>query len=165
MSAVLVVPCLGVRGPEVAEARRTLLGQGRLGSGKRRDVAAESVAVQRALWIARALPIVVEILAGVSFADIEFGEAEVELGATPPPRTPLRMLAFRRDDECFVEVLALTHPDLSARHFESPVARVAIPFRFRAPLPRPDAVDDDITAEDNVIRLQRFTVTGRTPGT
>lgn len=147
---IVVVPCLPVGRAELAEARRALAGQGR--SGLDDDV------IARLLWAARALPAVLDVVADLPLDAMVFDGADVEVGDAPV-RGPLSLVAWRRDDELIIEVLVLRDQDLQDRAFDAPACRLMLSLRR---LPPPNlAVDDNITAEDNVIRLQRFSFGAR----
>ena len=171
MSTVVVVPCTPVRAAQLAEGRRMLQGQGRIGAAKRKS-STEAVddAVARVLWIGRALPVVLDVLAQRSLLDTRFLAGDVEIFGVPPPRTPMVLVGYCRDDERLVEVLAMSAADLERRAFDAAWVRVAVPFADTSnSVPGPDSglesdLDDDITADDNVIRLQRFSFSNRSPG-
>jgi hypothetical protein len=150
--ALVVIPCLPVGRAELAEARRALAGQGRGG------LADEAVA--RLLWTARAIPAVVEIMVEAGAGALEFAGLDVDRAPTTS-RGPLSLVAWRRDDELVIEVLVLRDDDLAQRAFDNAVCRLMV--GLRRPLIRPQAAgdDNDITAEDNVIRLQRFSFGAR----
>jgi|GEM_PF-1378657 len=157
MSGLIVIPCLPVGRAELAEARRALAGQGR---GN-----VDDVTLAKTLWLARALPAVLDALADLSLLDVTFSpDVDVELSQDRPIRGPLSLVAWRRDDELVVEALVLGDTDLEARAFDAAVARAVFPIRLNAP-EAGLASDEDITAEDNVVRLQRFSfgAPGRTP--
>lgn len=150
MGALVVVPCLPVGRAEIAEARRALTGQGR--SGLTDD------AVVRLLWAARALPAALDVIADLTGNDVEFDGIDIEPGDVTV-RGPLSLIAWRRDDELIVEVIVVRDQDLLDRSFDAAVCRLMLPLR-RLP-PANLKTDDDITAEDNVIRLQRFSFGAR----
>jgi hypothetical protein len=143
MTSVVVVPCIDVGRAELAEARRALTGQGRAG------LTDDSVA--RALWLARAIPPALDTLGDSSLLDVSIEpDAVVEIDNDVRTSGPLSLVAWRRDDELLVEIVVLTDAQLDARAFDSARARVVLPLRRRP-------ADDNITAEDNIVRLQRFT--------
>lgn len=149
--ALVVIPCLPVGRAELAEARRALAGQGRNGLS--------DDAIARALWTARALPAVVEVLVESDAGALDFAGIDVEHAPTTS-RSPLSVLAWRRDDELVVEVLILRDDDLAQRTFDNAVCRLMVGLR-RPPIRPLPGGDDDVTAEDNVIRLQRFSFGAR----
>jgi hypothetical protein len=149
MSTVVVLPCLAVGRAEVAEARRALAGQGRTAAD------AEVVAT---LWTARALPAVIELLASTSLLHAELLPATFEAAPAPKTRSPLSVVAWRRDDEDVVEVVVLTDADLQLRIFENALVSLRISL-----LVRPTAVGIDVDSDlldhsdtSPVVRLQRF---------
>ena len=148
MSTVVVLPCLAVGRAEIAEARRALAGQGR---------SAADAEVLRALWTARALPAVIELLASTSLLHAELLPATFEVGPAPKTRTPLSVVAWRHDDEDVVEVVVLTDADLQLRVFENALASLRIPLHVRPTSVALD-VDHDLDNSDTspVVRLQRF---------
>ncbi len=149
--ALVVIPCLPVGRAEIAEARRALAGQGR--SGLTDDV------IARMLWTARALPAVIDVLADSDAGALDFAGIDIEQAPTTS-RSPLSVLAWRRDDELVVEVLVLRDEDLEQRAFDGAVCRLMVGLR-RPPIRPLPGSDDDVTAEDNVIRLQRFSFGAR----
>jgi hypothetical protein len=157
MSGLVVIPCLPVGRAELAEARRALTGQGR---GN-----VDDLTLAKTLWAARALPAVLDVLADLSLLDVTFSpDVDVELSQDRPIRGPISLVAWRRDDELVVEVLVLGDADLEAYAFDAAVARAMFPIRLNSPEPGLQS-DEDITSEDNVVRLQRFSfgAPGRTP--
>lgn len=157
MTVVVVTPCTGVGRAEIAEARRALAGQGRIARSAADDV------VRDLLWLARAVPAALELLAARSLLDVELGRGVVEHLAPLRPKAPLSLVAFRRDDEPLVEVLVIADADLERRVFDAACVRIALPLRIR--LPAPDVATDDGRAADDPIRLQRFSfgAAGKTP--
>jgi hypothetical protein len=157
MSGLVVIPCLPVGRAEVAEARRALAGQGR--------GTVDDLTLTKHLWLARALPAVLDTLADISLLDVAFSSnGDFELSQERPVRGPLSLVAWRCDDELVVEVLVLNAAHLAVNAFDAAVARATFPFRLTTP--EPDLIrDDDTTAEENVVRLQRFTfgAPGRPP--
>lgn len=148
MSTVVVLPCLAVGRAEVAEARRALAGQGR---------SAADAEVVRALWTARALPAVIELLASTSLLHAELLPATVEPGPAPKVRAPLSVVAWRHGDEHVVEVVVLTDIDLQLRSFENALVSVRIPLLVREAaitIEDGDLLDNSDTSP--VVRLQRF---------
>ncbi len=103
MSGVTVLPVLGVERGHVAEARRALAMQGRV---------LDDAAVERLLWVARALPAALDLLADLqsptAIAEARFAGVAVEL---PDPAigagTPLAQLARAVTGGVQVEVLEL----------------------------------------------------------
>jgi hypothetical protein len=151
VGTLVVIPCLPVGRAELAEARRALAGQGR--SGLSDD------AIARGLWTARALPAIVEVLVDSDAGALDFAGIDVEPAPTTS-RSPLSLLAWRRDDELVIEVLVLHDDDLARRAFDNAVCRLMVGLR-RPPIRPLPGGDDDVTAEDNVIRLQRFSFGAR----
>jgi hypothetical protein len=149
MDCVVVVPCLPVGRAEVAEARRALAGQGK---------SASDVDVTRLLWLSRALPALVEVMASVSLLDAVAGPAQFELGTPAPARTPLALVAWRHDDESAVEVVVVTRSDLQLRIFDNALAWMHVPLHIPPPLSAPAADVDRLDTSDTspVVRLQRF---------
>ncbi len=156
MGALLVTPCTTVGRADLAEARRALVGQGFPRGLGDADIA-------RALWVARALPAVLDVLGDLSLLDLDFIGADVEIADDAIARRgPLELLTWRRDDELIIEVLVLSAEALRERAFDAAVARMMFAIRHRAPLLVSSPIgDDDITAEDNVVRLQRFSFGAR----
>jgi hypothetical protein len=149
MSALVVVPCLPVGRAEIAEARRALAGQARLGLS--------DATIARGLWVARAMPAVLDVMGASGL--LHCGFAGVDVAAAPTASTaPLSLVAWRRDEEPVVEALALHDDDLAQRRFEEPICHLLVglrrPKNRRAPT---DLHDDD----DPVIRLQRFSFGAR----
>lgn len=149
--ALVVIPCLPVGRAELAEARRALAGQGRSGLSDE--------AIARVLWTARAIPAVVEVMVEADAGALEFAGLDVD-HAPMTSRGPLSLVAWRRDDELVVEVLVLRDDDLAQRTFDNAVCRLMVGLR-RPPIRPLPVGDDDVTAEDNVIRLQRFSFGAR----
>jgi hypothetical protein len=108
---------------------------------------------------------VLDTLADISLLDVAFSSnGDFELSQERPVRGPLSLVAWRCDDELVVEVLVLNAAHLAVNAFDAAVARATFPFRLTTP--EPDLIrDDDTTAEENVVRLQRFTfgAPGRPP--
>jgi len=154
MSGLVIVPCLTVGRAELAEARRALAGQGR---------AVSDEPLRDALWIARALPAVLDVLGALSLLDVELGAATVEVTGVPRPRVPLSLVAWRRDHEAAVEVIVLHDHDLELRAFDAAVVRVRVPLRLR--LSVVDASQPDQANGEPVVRLQRFSfgAAGKSP--
>lgn len=148
---LVVIPCLPVGRAELAEARRALAGQGRNG------LTDEMLA--RGLWTARALPAIVEVLLQSGETSVDFTGIDIESAPTSS-RSPLSVLAWRHDDELVVEVLFLRDDDLALRSFENAVCRLMVGLRRPPVRLQPDG-EDALTADDNVIRLQRFTFGAR----
>ncbi len=154
MSAVIVIPCVTVARAELAEARRALAGQGKsVGDDVLREL----------LWLARALPATLDVLGERSLLDVELGRATVEIIAAPRPRQHLSLLAWRRDDEFFVEIIVLETADLDRDAFDAACVRIAIPLRLRVPTPN-SSTSTDVDAPA-AIRLQRFSfgAAGKSP--
>jgi hypothetical protein len=118
MSVVVVVPCLPVARPHLREAWRSLVGQGYtqdalagVSAGRPRpDDDDTGSRVSGLLWIARALPVVIDVLAGIEIADVTFLPAVVDVlspGSAALSRGPLSMVGWRRDDELLVEVIVM----------------------------------------------------------
>ena len=108
---VVVVPCLPVARPHLREAWRSLVGQGH----PREAVGDDGVTAL--LWLGRALPAVLDVLAGLDLADVQLGAAVVDVMAPESvdlERGPLSLVAWRRDDELLVEVLILPSAALAA---------------------------------------------------
>jgi hypothetical protein len=155
MGALLVTPCTAVGRADIDEARRALVGQGMPRGLSDADVA-------RALWTARALPTVLDVLADLSLLDLDFIGADVELADDAITRRgPFELLAWRRDDELIIEVLVLSPDALRERAYDAAAVRMMFGIKHRAPMIVTSLGDDDITAEDNVVRLQRFTLGAR----
>ena len=154
MSAVVIVPCLLVGRAELAEARRALAGQGR---------AVSDDPLRAALWIARALPAVLDVLGELSLLDVELGAATVEQMHAPRARVPLSLLAWRHDHEDAVEVIVIADNDLEFRAFDAAIVRLRIPLRLR--LAVVDASQPDQTNGEPAVRLQRFSfgAAGKSP--
>ena len=74
MTALVVVPCLAVERPQIREAWRALVGQGRDKAGLSDDV------VRDLLWRARALPVALDVLANVDLYGVRFEGAVVDVG-------------------------------------------------------------------------------------
>jgi len=149
--ALVVIPCLPVGRAELAEARRALAGQGR--NGLTDEVLA------RGLWTARALPAIVEVLVQSGESVFDFSGIDIESAPTSS-RSPLSVLAWRHEDELVVEVLFLRDDDLVRRSFDNAVCRLMVGLRRPPVRPLPGG-ENALTAEDNVIRLQRFTFGAR----
>jgi hypothetical protein len=152
MTAVVVVPCLPVERPQLREAWRSLVGQGRDKAVLPDDV------VGRLLWLSRALPSVLDVLASVDLWELRLDPAVVEV-VDAGVRGPLALVAWRRDDELCVEVLVVPAGAVTRGSVVDAVAvRLLFPFR----LVRVSG-EDDITAEDmklppDPVRLRRFSV-------
>jgi hypothetical protein len=146
---VVVLPCLPVGRAEVAEARRALAGQGR---------SVGDVDVTQLLWLSRALPALVELMASLSLFDAVVGPAHLELGAPAPPRAPLAVVAWRHDDEHAFEVAVVTCSDLELRIFDNAVAWMHVPLHIPPRQSAPAADVDSLDTSDTspVVRLQRF---------
>lgn len=149
--ALVIIPCLPVGRAEIAEARRALAGQGRGGLS--------DDAIARALWTTRALPAVIDVLADSDAGALDFAGIDIEHAPTTS-RSPLSVLAWRRDDELVVEVLVLRDDELEQRAFDGAVCHLMVGLR-RPPIRPLPGSDDDVTAEDNAIRLQRFSFGAR----
>lgn len=148
MSTVVVLPCIAVGRAEVAEARRALAGQGRTAAD--RDVIA-------ALWTARALPAVIELLASMSLLDAQLGQPTLDHGIAQRGRAPLSVVAWRHADESAIEVVVVTDTDLQLRSFENALVSLRIPLLLRpvaAPVEDSEHLDNADTSP--VVRLQRF---------
>ncbi len=160
----VVVPCLPVSRNEIAEARRALTGQGR------KDL--HDNGIVRALWLARALPAVLDVLSDTSLLDVTLDD-DVFIEATAVgDYTPLTLIAWRRDDELLVEAIVIDDHDVSARAFDNSHARLLFSLSRRplaSPPPTDPDISDDITAEEKplirkgeadspqaAVRLQRF---------
>jgi hypothetical protein len=132
----------------VAEARRALAGQGR---------SVGDVDVTRLLWLSRALPPLVELMASLSLFDAVVGPAHLEIGA-PLPRAPLAVVAWRHDDESAFEVVVVTRSDLQLRIFDNAVAWMHVPLHIPPRQSAPAADVDSLDTSDTspVVRLQRF---------
>lgn len=149
MSALVVVPCLPVGRAEIAEARRALAGQARLG------LSDETIA--RGLWLARTLPAVLDVMADAGMMRCAFAGLDIAAAATTST-APLSLVAWRRDDEPVVEALVLRDDDLAARLFEEAVFHLLI--GLRRPKTRRAAFDPD-DDDDPVVHLQRFSFGAR----
>lgn len=148
MSNVVVAPCLPVARPHLREAYRALIGQ-----GVHRDALSDEH-LARVLWLARALPVAVDVLAGLALVDTRLPAASFEVLRRPPDRGPLCLLGWRRDDEPFVELLVLAPADLDAGAFGDAFVRIVVDVDVTGPPPIGD--DDEPTVE--AVRLQRFTL-------
>jgi hypothetical protein len=149
MNTVVVLPCLPVARPHLREAYRTLIGQ-----GLPRDALTDDT-LATLLWLARALPVAVDVVAGLALVDTRLPEATFEVLRRPPDRGPLCLLGWRRDDDAFVELLVLTPAALEAGAFADAFVRIVIDIAVVEPAPTGDT-DDEPTVEG--VRLQRFTV-------
>jgi hypothetical protein len=145
-TAVVVVPCLPVARPHLREAYRTLIGQ-----GIHRDALGDDD-LTRLLWLARALPVAVDVVTGLALVDTSLPSASIEVLRRPPDRGPLRLLGWRRDDEPFVELLVLSPSALDAGAFADAFVRIVVDVVENETQPIGD--DDEPTVEG--VRLQRF---------
>jgi hypothetical protein len=176
---LVVVPCAPVERAHVKEAWRALIGQGvGQGAGERAFVdggEAVDAAVTQLLWLARALPVVVDVLAdagaGVDLGSVRFGDAVFVDVSAAPARTPLSCVAWRRDDELCVEVLFVpTQAVADGSVVDDAFAHLLVPFALAPHTSLPPVSDDDeVTAEDykiarpeaentDPVRLRRFHV-------
>jgi hypothetical protein len=143
----VVAPCLPVARPHLREAFRALLGQ-----GHPRDQLTDDV-LARLLWLARAVPVAVDVVDDLALVDTRFPSATVELLRRPPERGPLRLVGWRRDDESFVELIVLTADAAAAGSFGDAFVRIVIDLETTASPPL-DVDEDERTLEG--VRLQRF---------
>ena len=77
MTSVVVVPCLAVERPQLREAWRSLVAAGHLPGPA--PSAASDVVVGEVLWLARALPLVVDLLSSLDLYSVRFEPAFVEI--------------------------------------------------------------------------------------
>ncbi|MBM4280743.1 MAG: hypothetical protein FJ137_08280 [Deltaproteobacteria bacterium] len=143
----VVIPCLPVARPHLREAFRALLGQ-----GHPRDRLTDDV-LARLLWLARALPVAVDVVADPLLEDTRFPDATVEVLRRPPENGPLCLVGWRRDDEPFVELLVLNPEAAAAGSFGDAFVRIVVEVETTA---SPPLDGDDETSTLPVVRLQRF---------
>jgi hypothetical protein len=143
---VVVVPCLPVAQAHLREATRTLVAHGFPRDGLDDDH------VGRLLWLARALPVAIDVVADLDLPDRRFPHATVEVQQRPPARGPLHLLGWRRDDEPFVELLVLSPEALAARLFGEAFIRIVVDLETVAPAPFDPAEEPTLES----VRLQRF---------
>ena len=160
MTVVVVVPCLPVARPHLREAWRSLVGQGH---GKE---AIDDDAVFGLLWKARALPVVLDVVANLDLHELEWEAAVVDVlaadvdGRSPAlGKGPLSLLAWRRDDELLVEVLVVPNAALDdGAVADAALLRLAFPFRTS----RAASLESDDTDNMKIdVRVRRFSL-GRT---
>jgi hypothetical protein len=145
---VVCLPCLPVARPHLREACRALIGQ-----GHPRDLLTDEN-VARVLWLARALPVVVDLVGGLGLADTRLPRATVEVLRPPPDRGSLRMLGWRRSGEAFVELLVLTPDAVDRGAVGDAFVRIVVDVEVDAPTSEVPPDDDEPTLES--VRLQRF---------
>jgi hypothetical protein len=148
-TTVVVVPCLPVARPHLREAYRALIGQ-----GHHRDALSDDNLAQL-LWLARALPVAVDVVDGLALVDTCFPSATVEVLRRPPDRGPLALLGWRRDDDAFVELLVLSPAALHAGAFADAFVRIVVDV---ATIEHAPAGGDEDEPTVEVVRLQRFTI-------
>ncbi len=160
--SLVVVPCLPVARPHLREAWRSLVGQGHP------KEAIDDDAVSALLWKARALPVVLDVLAHLELAELRLGSVVVELlapGDVALAKGPLSLLAWRRDDEPLVEVLILPRAVLDdgtpVSWVEAALVRMGFPF-YASVRARSDELEGDDTDNMKIdVRVRRFSL-GRT---
>jgi len=143
----------------VREAWRSLVGAGQLpGHAPTPDV--DNI-VASWLWLARALPVAIDVLAGLDLYAVRFEPAVLDVLVGGWHKRPLCMVGWRRDDELAVEVLVAPAAALDEGNLiDAAVVRVSLPFRLMQSHPG----DEDITAEDlkvardEPVRVRRFSV-------
>ena len=175
--SIVVVPCLPILRPQLREAWRSLVGQGH---------AKESVsdeAVTALLWKARALPLVLDVIADLDLGHVHFDDVVVDILADADAsltRAPLFLLAWRRDDEMLVEVVVVAADGLDDGTAdgtddgtadgtaelawpEVALLRMAFPFRILVePTPGSGNHDSDKTDDLKIdVSVRRFSL-GRT---
>ncbi|MDP2345941.1 MAG: hypothetical protein Q8O67_33685 [Deltaproteobacteria bacterium] len=166
--SVVVVPCLPVARPHLREAWRSLVGQGHSQEALGPVDDDTGYGVSGLLWMARALPLVIDVLAALEIADVHFGPAVVDVIAPGNPalaRGPISMIGWRRDDELLVEVIVVPTPALEeasrATLADAALLRLAFPFRVGA-LPESGSLEGDDTDNMKIdVRVRRFSL-GRT---
>jgi hypothetical protein len=149
---VVIVPSMTVARPHRREAFRALLGQ-----GAPRDALTDDV-LDRVLWLARALPVVIDVIDELPLADVRLQAATFERLGAVPDRGPVVVLAWRNDGEDVVEVLGLSPDALAARAWEMALVRITV----QVSVPSPDDViptgPDARTDTEPTVRIQRFTL-------
>jgi hypothetical protein len=144
---VVVAPCLPVTRAHLSEAQRSLYGQ-----GYAREQLGEDE-LSQFLWMARALPAIIDVVSDFGVLDVRLTMAAFEQRAPlPSAQLPLNLVAWRKGDEPWVEVLVLASLDLDRRAMDEAFVWMGVDITPVEPAPIDDAGDRPAGG----IVLQRF---------